>query len=124
LGKYCAQRHIKHQAMCPFYLAGFCPNGRAHPPDVDRVVSCEFGAHAKWTRDEEIFPRKPEVRTEQDVEREKKEQEEREDEFYAEEERRRERFERGDVGPGRWAGKRGGRGAGGGGRAGYRGRRF
>jgi cleavage and polyadenylation specificity factor subunit 4 len=83
-----------------------------------------LGAHAKWTRDEEIFPKKPEVRTEADVEREKREQEEREDEFYAEEERRRERFERGDMGPGRWAGKRGGGRGGGGARAGYRGRRF
>lgn len=118
LGPYCALRHIKHKNMCPFYLAGFCPNGRAHPPDADKVVSCEFGAHAKWIKDEDINPKKPEVRKIKDIEQEKREQEEREEEFYAEEERRRERFEKGDAGPGRWAGKRRG------GRGGFRGRRF
>ena len=112
LGPWCALRHIKHPALCPFYLAGFCPNGRGHPPDADKVVSCPFGAHARWIRDEDLHPQKPEVRKIKDAEQEKREQEEREEEFYAEEERRRERFERGEVGIGRWAGnrRRGGRG--------------
>ncbi|KAF7195188.1 mRNA 3'-end-processing protein yth-1 [Pseudocercospora fuligena] len=113
LGPYCNQRHVKHQRLCPFYMAGFCPNGRAHPPDTDKVVSCEYGAHAKWIKDEDMNPRKPEVRKIKDPEQEKREQEEREDEFYAEEERRRERFEKqsGEGGRG-WQYKRGGRGRG------------
>lgn len=105
LGPYCALRHIKHKNLCPFYLAGFCPNGRSHPPDADKVVSCEFGAHAKWIKDEDMHPSKPEVRKVKDPETEKREQEEREEEFYAEEERRRERHERGEGGMGRWAGR-------------------
>lgn len=122
LGPYCALRHIKHKQLCPFYLAGFCPLGRAHPPDRDNVVQCRYGAHAKWTRDEEMQPRRPEVRRWKDPETERREQEEREEEFWAEEERRRERYERGDAGGGgRWAGRAGqprgrGRGRGGGGR--------
>lgn len=113
LGPYCNNRHIKHVKFCPFYMAGFCPNGRSHPPDSDKVVSCEFGAHAKWVKDEDMNPRKPEVRVIKDPEQERREQEEREDEFYAEEERRRERFERqgGDSGGGRgWRGRGRGRG--------------
>ncbi|KAK5172332.1 RNA-binding component of cleavage and polyadenylation factor [Saxophila tyrrhenica] len=105
LGPYCALRHIKHAKMCPFYLAGFCPNGRSHPPEADKVVSCEFGAHAKWVRDEDMHPSKPEVKKAKDPEVLRREQEEREEEFYAEEERRRERHERGEGGMGRWAGR-------------------
>ncbi|KXL49220.1 hypothetical protein M433DRAFT_38484, partial [Acidomyces richmondensis BFW] len=58
LGPYCAMRHVKHPTPCRFYMAGFCPNGRAHPPGPDRVVSCEYGAHAKWVRDEDLHPRR------------------------------------------------------------------
>lgn len=120
LGPYCALRHVKHKLLCPFYLAGFCPNGRAHPPDKDHVVSCQYGAHPKFTPDEEMHPRKPEVRQVKDPEEERREQEEREEEFWAEEERRRERFERGEGGGGRWINRGGmgrgrGRGRGGGG---------
>ncbi|KAK3720794.1 RNA-binding component of cleavage and polyadenylation factor [Vermiconidia calcicola] len=105
LGPYCGMRHVKHKVFCPFYMAGFCPNGRAHPPDVDKVVSCEFGAHAKWIKDEDMHPAKPGVRLLKDPEVERREQEEREEEFFAEEERRRERHERGEGGMGRWAGR-------------------
>ena len=114
LGPYCAQRHIKHKALCPFYLAGFCPNGRARAPDRDAVVSCEFGAHAKWIKDEDMNPRQPQPRRAKDAELERREQEEREEEFYAEEERRREKHERGEGSMGRWSTRiRGGRGRGG-----------
>ena len=89
--------------MCAFYLAGFCPNGRSHPPGPDKVVSCEFGAHAKFVKDEDMHPRVPAVRRVRDEEVERREQEGREEEFYAEEERRRERHERGEGGMGRWA---------------------
>ncbi|KAF2723269.1 hypothetical protein K431DRAFT_264746 [Polychaeton citri CBS 116435] len=116
LGPYCALRHIKHLNICRFYLAGFCPNGRSHPPDNDKVVSCEHGAHARWIKDEDIHPAKPEVRKVKDPEQLRREQEEREDEFYAEQDRAR---REGDGGPGRWAG----RGRRGGGFRG-RGRRF
>ncbi|SMR54048.1 unnamed protein product [Zymoseptoria tritici ST99CH_3D1] len=111
LGPYCELRHIKHPRACPFYMAGFCPNGRAHPPDLDKVVCCEFGAHARWIRDEDMNPKKPQVRKIKDPEQEKREQEERENEFYDEEDRRRERFERDGGGGGRggWRGRRGGR---------------
>ncbi|KAK4549985.1 hypothetical protein LTR36_002952 [Oleoguttula mirabilis] len=102
LGPYCNLRHIKHAKACPFYLAGFCPNGRAHPPGADKVVSCEFGAHARWIKDEDLHPRKPEVKKAPDLEKERREQEEREDEYYAEMERQREREARGEAGPGRW----------------------
>lgn len=95
LGDMCAMRHIKHPKLCPFYMAGFCPNGRAHPPDVDKVVSCEFGAHAKWVDDSNIHPRKPEVRKPRDLEQEAREQEEREQEFFEEEMRA---FERNAAG--------------------------
>lgn len=111
LGPYCNNRHVKHPKLCLFYLAGFCPNGRAHPPDSDRVVSCEYGAHAKWVKDEDMNPKKPEVRKIKDPEQERREQEEREDEYYAEEDKRRREFESGDRGGGRgW--QRGGRGRG------------
>lgn len=114
LGPWCGMRHIKHRRACAFYLAGFCPNGRAHVPEGDKVVGCEFGAHARWIKDEDLFPKKPEVRRVKDVEVERREQEEREEEFFAEEERRREKFERGEGGMGRWGGRRRRGGAGGG----------
>lgn len=120
LGPYCERRHVKHKRLCPYYLAGFCPNGRAHPPDTDKVVSCEFGAHAKWIKDEDMNPKKPEVRKVKDEETLRMEQEERENEYYQEEERRREKFEK-DGGGGGW--QRGGRGRGRGGR-GYRSKRY
>lgn len=94
-------RHVKHPTPCPFYLAGFCPNGRAHPPGPDRVVSCEFGAHAKWVRDEDLHPRRPEVRRWDPV-KEEEEKEKREEEYFAEMERAREREARGENVPGRW----------------------
>ena len=116
LGPYCALRHIKHPVPCVYYLAGFCPNGRSAPPEGDKVVRCVFGAHARWIKEEDLFPRKPEVRKRREEAEVRREQEEREEEFYAEEERRRERMERGEGGMGRWAtgrrrGGRGGRGA-------------
>ena len=118
LGPYCNARHIKHPKACPFYMAGFCPNGRSHPPDADKVVSCEFGAHAKWVKDEDLVPRKPEVRKLRDLEKEKEEQEVREQEFWDEAQRRDEMFNSGQGGPGRWGGgRRRGRGGG-------RGRRY
>jgi len=101
LGPFCAMRHVKHPTPCPFYLAGFCPNGRAHPPGPDRVVSCEFGAHAKWVRDEDLHPRRPEVRR-WDPAKEEEEKEKREEEYFAEMERAREREARGENVPGRW----------------------
>lgn len=111
LGSWCSQRHVKHEKLCPFFIAGFCPNGRAGPPERDGVVSCEHGSHARWVPDEEM--KKPEVKTVKLEEELRREQEEREDEFYAEEERRRERFERGEGGVGRGWGRRR-RGGGGG----------
>ncbi|KAK3109886.1 RNA-binding component of cleavage and polyadenylation factor [Teratosphaeriaceae sp. CCFEE 6253] len=117
LGPYCALRHLKHPTPCPFYIAGFCPNGRAHPPGPDKVVSCQFGAHPRWIRDEDLHPRKPEVKKPKDPEVEKREREEREEEYYAEMERQREKEARGEGGLGRW-GK--GMRRGGGGRRGRR----
>jgi len=40
LGPNCAKKHVRKQVMCKFFLAGFCPNGRA---------ACKEGAHPKWT---------------------------------------------------------------------------
>lgn len=111
LGPYCSLRHIKHAAICRLYLAGFCPNGRAGPPDRDNVVSCEHGAHPKWIDGDNL--KKPEPRRVKPEEELRREQEEREEEFFAEEEKRRERFERGEGGGGRGWGKRRGRGRGG-----------
>lgn len=102
LGPYCSLRHIKHPTLCPFYLAGFCPNGRSHPPGPDKIIECAFGAHAKWVKDEDMHPRKPEARKPLDVEKERRVQEEREEEYYAEMDRQREREARGESGPGRW----------------------
>ncbi|WPH02317.1 Hypothetical protein R9X50_00518000 [Acrodontium crateriforme] len=98
LGPHCAMRHIRHAKVCPFYMAGFCPNGRSRPPDADKVVTCEFGAHARWIKDEDLHPKKPEARSPHDDEKERAEQEAREDEYYAEEDRRREKAERGEGG--------------------------
>ncbi|EME44287.1 hypothetical protein DOTSEDRAFT_130763, partial [Dothistroma septosporum NZE10] len=116
LGPYCNLRHIHHTKLCPYYLAGFCPNGRKNPPLADRVVCCEHGAHARWIKDEDMNPKKPEVRKIKDPEVEKAEQEERENEFYAEMERNKESWERGERGAGRWnfrsRGRRGGGGRG------------
>ncbi|KAF2863475.1 hypothetical protein K470DRAFT_195124, partial [Piedraia hortae CBS 480.64] len=58
LGPHCSLRHVKHEKPCPFYMAGFCPNGRAMPPGPDRVVGCEYGAHARWIKDEDMHPPK------------------------------------------------------------------
>ncbi|TKA21929.1 hypothetical protein B0A50_08577 [Salinomyces thailandicus] len=102
MGPYCSLRHIKHKAPCPFYLAGFCPNGRSHPPGPDKVISCQYGAHPRWIKDEDLHPRKPEARKTPDVEGLKREQDEREDEYFAEMDRQREREARGESGPGRW----------------------
>lgn len=107
LGPYCALRHIKHRNICPFYLAGFCPNGRSHPPEADKVVTCEFGAHAKWIADNDLHPKKPEVRKREDEERETKEQELREDDYYAEAEELRRKQDRGEAPRGRWGAHRG-----------------
>ncbi|KAK5113113.1 hypothetical protein LTR62_003692 [Meristemomyces frigidus] len=117
LGPMCALRHLKHTNPCPFYLAGFCPNGRAHPPGPDKVVSCEYGAHLRWKRAEDMHPLKPEVRKPRDEEAEKREREGREEEYFEEMERQREREARGEGGLGRW-GK--GMRRGGGGRRGKR----
>jgi cleavage and polyadenylation specificity factor subunit 4 len=90
----CAKKHVRRR-LCPFYLAGFCPQGKA----------CQL-AHPRWP---ENLP-KPTVRvekTEEDLERERariREEQERE------EERQREwRAERGRDGRfmrGRYRGKR------------------
>ncbi|KAK0851381.1 RNA-binding component of cleavage and polyadenylation factor [Friedmanniomyces endolithicus] len=109
LGPYCSMRHLKHPVLCPYYLCGFCPNGRAHAPGMDKVVSCEWGAHPRWVRDEDMFPLLPRVRGERDVEGEAREQEAREEEYFAEMERQREREAKGESGLGRW-GKGEGRG--------------
>ncbi|CAK4031857.1 mRNA 3 -end-processing yth-1 [Lecanosticta acicola] len=113
LGPDCGLRHVKHPHLCPFYLAGFCPNGRAHPPDSDKVVSCEHGAHARWVKDEDMNPKKPEVRKTKDPEQERAEQEQREEEYFQEQERIRSEFDRGERGPGRWNFRGGFRGRGG-----------
>ena len=121
LGSYCGLRHVKHARLCPFYLAGFCPTGRTHPPDSDRVVSCGFGAHAPWIKDEDLHPRRPEVRKPKDPAVERKEQEEREEEFALEEQRRIESAQRGEA-TGRWTnrvGRQRGRA-----RGGFPGRRY
>ena len=102
LGPYCSMRHIKHKTPCPFYLAGFCPNGRAHPPGPDKVVSCRFGAHPRWIRDEDLHPRRPEARKPRDPDELAREREERETEYMMETERQRAREERGEAGLGRW----------------------
>ncbi|KAK1821064.1 RNA-binding component of cleavage and polyadenylation factor [Friedmanniomyces endolithicus] len=102
LGPYCSMRHLKHPVLCPYYLCGFCPNGRAHAPGMDKVVSCEWGAHPRWVRDGDMFPLLPRVRGERDVEGEAREQEAREEEYFAEMERQREREAKGESGLGRW----------------------
>ncbi|KAF2772151.1 hypothetical protein EJ03DRAFT_214397 [Teratosphaeria nubilosa] len=102
LGPYCSRQHIKHPVPCPYYLAGFCPNGRNRPPGPDRIISCEFGAHPKWVKDEDLFPRKPEVRK-VDLEAEERAQAEREEAYFVEMERAREREARGEPMLGRWA---------------------
>ncbi|KAI7226377.1 hypothetical protein KC343_g9296 [Hortaea werneckii] len=102
LGPYCSMRHIKHKVPCPFYLAGFCPNGRSHPPGPDKVICCQYGAHPRWIKDEDLHPRQPEVRQPPDVDALRRDQDEREDEYFAEMDRQREREARGESGPGRW----------------------
>jgi cleavage and polyadenylation specificity factor subunit 4 len=96
LGPICAKRHVRKK-MCPFYLAGFCPEGRA----------CTEGAHPRWP---ETLP-KPSVRvekSEEDLERERarireeqEKEEEREREWRRENRGRDGRFMRG-----RYRGKR------------------
>lgn len=40
LGPTCPKKHVRRKAICPYFLAGFCPEGM-------RV--CKEGAHPKWT---------------------------------------------------------------------------
>ncbi|ERS96834.1 hypothetical protein HMPREF1624_07043 [Sporothrix schenckii ATCC 58251] len=40
LGPTCPKKHVRRKAICPYFLAGFCPDGM-------RV--CKEGAHPKWT---------------------------------------------------------------------------
>ncbi|CAK7206547.1 RNA-binding component of cleavage and polyadenylation factor [Sporothrix eucalyptigena] len=39
LGPTCPKKHVRRKAICPYYLAGFCPDGR----------TCKEGAHPKWS---------------------------------------------------------------------------
>ncbi|CAK7268558.1 RNA-binding component of cleavage and polyadenylation factor [Sporothrix epigloea] len=39
LGPTCPKKHVRRKAICPYYLAGFCPDGR----------TCQEGAHPKWS---------------------------------------------------------------------------
>lgn len=104
LGPYCSMRHIKHPKLCPFYIAGFCPNGRNGPPGRDGVVECEAGPHPKWVEAGQLA--KPRIKVSRPAQELQREQDEREDEFYAEEERRRDRAERGEGPVGRGWGRR------------------
>jgi len=71
LGPLCSKRHIRRR-ICPFYLAGFCPEGKA----------CQEGAHPRWT--ENLPKPTPRVeKTEEEIEREKaliREEQEKEEE--------------------------------------------
>lgn len=69
-------------------------------------MNCEHGAHARWIKDEDLHPAKPEVRKARDEEAERRAQDEREDEFWMEMERREEARQRGEGGVGRWGGMR------------------
>ena len=90
---------------------------------MDKVVCCQFGAHARWIKEEDLHPRVPEVRRVKDPEVLRREQEEREEEFWGEEERKRERA-LALGGRGGWGGGTRGRGRGGrgGARTGFPGR--
>ncbi|KAK2785561.1 RNA-binding component of cleavage and polyadenylation factor [Onygenales sp. PD_12] len=96
LGPLCAKKHVRKK-LCPFYLAGFCPEGRA----------CLEGAHARWP---ENLP-KPMIKvakTEADLERERariREEQEREEEREREW-RRENRGRDGRFSRGRYRGKR------------------
>ena len=83
--------------MCPYYLAGFCPDGK----------TCSSGAHPRFP---ENLP-KPTVRvekTEEDLERERaKIREEQEKEEERQREWRSERGRDGRFGRGRYRGRRG-----------------
>lgn len=72
---------IKEKAkLCPFYLAGFCPEGKG----------CKYGAHPRFPTD----LKKPEVRVEKSPEELERERMEREAEREREEREERERDER------------------------------
>jgi cleavage and polyadenylation specificity factor subunit 4 len=101
-------KHNKKEKLCPYFLAGFCPEGKA----------CKNGTHAKFPMD----LKKPEVRVEKTKEELDQERAEREAQREREDEQERERDERlGNTGGGHkfgrgnWHGgdrKKGGRGRG------------
>jgi cleavage and polyadenylation specificity factor subunit 4 len=66
-------KHVKKDKLCPYYLAGFCPEGK----------SCKNGAHPRFPTD----LKKPEVRVQKSKEELEKEKEQREQELEKEEER-------------------------------------
>ncbi|KAK4100645.1 hypothetical protein N658DRAFT_450645, partial [Parathielavia hyrcaniae] len=51
LGPRCDKKHVRRR-LCDYYLAGFCPDGRA----------CRVGAHPRWVGEEEL--ERPRVREE------------------------------------------------------------
>lgn len=68
--------------MCPYYLAGFCPDARRTPNGIAGTgqraydVGCDKGIHAKWVEDAEL--KRPEVRVVKSREEEERERLERE----------------------------------------------
>lgn len=42
LGPDCPKKHVRRRAVCPYYLAGFCPDGV-------RGAGCKEGPHPRWT---------------------------------------------------------------------------
>lgn len=75
LGPRCAKKHVRRK-ICPFYLAGFCPDGK----------TCMNGAHPRWT---ENLP-KPSIKVEKSEEERERERLRIREEQEKEEERERE----------------------------------
>jgi cleavage and polyadenylation specificity factor subunit 4 len=110
LGPNCSKKHVR-RTLCPLYLAGFCPNGKA----------CPDGAHPHWKSDKELD--EPTVKVERPPEEIEAERLQKEEEAWEREKEHRERQDREGGGYGRYdrkdkadGGRRGGwRGGGGGG---------
>lgn len=112
LGPHCAKRHVKVPRFCPYWMAGFCPDGA--PGEGGRGNGCVRGGHPKWAEREEL--EKPEVRvilSEEEKERER----ERLAKLLDEEIEARERMYGGGAGDEGGDGRGRGRGRGGRGRA-------